>query len=265
MSWAPTSFERFEYKYWLTPVQEEALLGALPAYMKRDEMAVGGQHNTSLYLDSEDLEFMTLHVDKTPDRPKLRVRAYGNPPSGPAFFEVKRKVKRTTFKDRATVPMNVVPCLLRGEISSDLRLSAQERRTLEHFLYLMFVYKATPKLLITCKREAFTSIHSEEGTRLTFDRNIYYQPMEEPSLFGDPKAWIHLCGQMHYQSESPTLVEIKFRNLAPVWVSELVQRLQLRLAASSKYVMAMRLESTGGDTPECTDYVPAPFPAKGGF
>ncbi|HMU39441.1 MAG TPA: polyphosphate polymerase domain-containing protein [Pseudomonadota bacterium] len=257
MNSVPISFERFEYKYWLNLAQEEALLQCLATFMRRDAMAPGGQQNTSLYLDSEELDFFTLHVDKTPDRPKLRVRAYGNPPSGKAFFEIKRKIKRVCFKDRATVPMNMVPKLLRGEIPAEFVLRPEERKILDHFLYLMYVWNATPKLLITCKREAFTSILPDEGVRLTLDRQICYQPMYEPTLLGDPKAWISLCGQMHYQPEAPTLCEIKFRNMAPVWIADMVQGLKLRLAASSKYVMAMRLDSTGGDSPEMTDpFVP---------
>lgn len=62
--------------------------------------------------------FLDLHTQKAPDRSKLRIRAYGSPPSGPAFFEVKRKVKRVTFKDRAVVPMEALPALLNGEIPS---------------------------------------------------------------------------------------------------------------------------------------------------
>ncbi len=252
---APISFERFEYKYWLTDVQVEAVHGMIASYLRCDDFAQGGQYNTSLYLDSDDLDFMDLHVQKTPDRPKLRIRAYGNPPTGPAFFEVKRKVKRVTFKDRAVVPMEAVPALLRGEIPKNLKLkNAAEQKTLENFLYLMTVWRATPKIIITCKREAYTSIEPTEGVRLTFDRDIVYQPARGPSLIGDPKAWIHLCGQKNYQPQAPTLIEIKFKNIAPLWVGEMVQRLQLTLSASSKYVMAMTLEAMGNDAFVAPDF-----------
>jgi hypothetical protein len=264
MKAAPISFERFEYKYWLTDAQVQAMRTLTAPYLRCDDFALGGQRNTSLYLDSDDLDFLDLHVQKTPDRPKLRIRAYGNPPSGNAYFEVKRKIKRVTFKDRAVVPMDAVPALLRGEIPKGLKLkNPAEMKTLEHFLYLMIVFKASPKVLITCSREAFTSIDSMEGVRLTFDRDICYQPARGPTLQGDPKAWVHLCGQMNYQPEAPTLAELKFKNIAPRWVSDMVQRLQLQLSACSKYVMAMSLEALGGDGLVGQDLAQAAPPPQG--
>jgi len=260
------SFERFEYKYWVTDALAKQLREITEPYLRGDDRAPGGQRNTSLYLDSYDHDFLDLHTGKSPDRSKLRIRAYGNPPSGPAFVEVKRKVKRVTFKDRAVVPMEFVPELLSGEIPAKLKLKSEdERRTLEHFLYLMYTFKATPQVLITCSREAFTSVEPEDGVRLTFDRDICYQPACGPTLIGDPKAWIHLCGQMHYLPEASTLIELKFRGIAPLWTAELIQRLRLNLSASSKYVMAMNLLELGGDGmvgPDLAQWPPA-HPERG--
>ena len=242
------SFERFEFKYWVTEAVVQQLHALTKDYLRCDDWALGGQRNTSLYLDSDDNTFLDLHTQKAPDRSKLRIRAYGSPPSGPAFFEVKRKVKRVTFKDRAVVPMEALPALLNGEIPSTLRLkSADEQRTLEHFLYLMLMHRATPKVIISCRREAFTSVEPEDGVRLTLDRDICYQPARGPTLIGDPKAWIYLCGQGNYQPEAATLIELKFRGIAPLWVGELIQKLKLSVSACSKYVMAMSLDAMGGD------------------
>ena len=256
-----TSFERFEYKYWVTDAQAKQLLELTAPYLVCDDWAQGGQRNTSLYLDSDDADFMELHVQSAPDRSKLRIRAYGNPPSGPAFLEVKRKIKRVTFKDRAVVPMEMVPALLSGEIPPDLKLkTAAEQRTLDHFLYLMMTFRATPQVLITCSREAYTSSEPADGVRLTFDRDVCYQPARGPSLIGDPKAWIHLCGQMNYEAQASTLIELKFRGIAPLWTSELVQRLRLSISASSKYVMAMQSYQLGSDGligPDLAQWPPA--------
>lgn len=255
------SFERFEYKYWVTDELVKQLLALTADYLRCDDWALGGQRNTSLYLDSNDLDFLELHTQSAPDRTKLRVRAYGTPPSGPAFFEVKRKVKRVTFKDRAVVPMEAVPALLRGEIPATLRVkSAEEQRTLEHFLYMMLMYRATPKVIISCRREAFSSIDPEENVRLTLDRDICYQPARGPTLIGDPNAWIPLCGQGNYQPEAATLIELKFRGIAPLWVSEIIQKLKLSLSACSKYVMAMSMEAMGSDAligPDLAQWPPA--------
>lgn len=248
MSTVATSFERFEYKYLVPEPVAQALLAFVAPFMRCDDWAPGGQRITNLYLDSPELDFMRAHRESAPDRSKLRVRAYGDPPVGPAFFEIKRKVKNVTFKDRAVVPLAAVPALLRGEADpAQLGKTAAEQRTLEHFLYLMMTYRAEPKALLTYCRQAYTSLEPSDETRLTLDRDICYQAARGPLLSADPRAWSHLCGVGNYQSEAATLIEIKFRGLAPWWINELVQQLRLTISSYSKYVMAMTVEELGAD------------------
>lgn len=257
MSRTETSFERFEYKYWVPDLLVQELLRAAAPYLQRDEMAEGGQRNTSLYLDTDDYDFAWAHTESAPDRLKLRVRAYGDPPHGPAFFEIKRKVKAVSLKRRAIVPIDHVPALLGGEIPAALRLdSDEERRTLDSFLYLMIVNRAAPRLLVTCRREAFRSRFAPEGVRLTLDRDICYQPAPAPSLQGDPAAWQRLCGLRGYEAVASTLIELKFRGLAPRWVTELIERFDLRAGAYSKYVSAVTHAELGPAGPAGEGLVP---------
>jgi hypothetical protein len=174
---AQTAFERFEFKYVVSEQRAKELLQRTASYLRSDDWAPGGQRITSLYLDSPERDFLQLHREGAPDRSKLRVRAYGDPLADQAFFEIKRKVKRVTFKHRAIVPQSAVPMLLRGELGpTRLVKSEAEQRTLEHFLYLMLTYRAEPTVLTTCCREAFTAIEPADEVRLTLDRDISYQP-----------------------------------------------------------------------------------------
>lgn len=260
MSYPPTTFERFEYKYWVTePIAAELLRIATP-FLRRDGLATGGQRNTSLYLDSPDLDFFRSHTESSPDRLKLRVRAYGDPPAGSAFFEIKRKVKAVSLKRRAVVPMDAVASLLGAPgvgPAPPLQLrSAQEEATLSHFLYLMAVHQAEPRALLTCRREAFSGTEAEDGVRLTLDRDICYQSTSAPSLHGDPRAWIPLCGMGTYQPDAAVLVEVKFRGLAPLWLEELIARLSLCACAYSKYVSAMARDELGPLVCDALDLTP---------
>lgn len=239
-----TFFERFEYKYWVTHEMAEELLRITASYLRCDDWAPGGQHNTSLYLDSPDFDFAKMHTESAPDRVKLRVRAYGDPPAGSAFFEIKRKVKAVILKRRAIVPLDqmarVITCLEIPHLKTP-----EEEQTLSQFLYLTLVHRAEPKILVTCRREAYASIDKSEGVRLTLDRNICYQPTRELSLVGAPNSWVPLCGMSSAQPGATTLIEIKFRGTAPFWMQEVVQRLGLVRCNYSKYVSAVACEEGG--------------------
>lgn len=244
-----TSFERFEFKYWLTPQVLQSVLAYIQRFMRCDDWAPGGQRNTSLYLDSPEQDLLDLHQQSSPDRLKLRVRCYEESPTEPAFFEIKRKVKWVCFKHRATVKQSQVGPLLRGEPVPDLKLaSAEEERTLEHFLYAMAVYRAVPTALITCRREAYVSHEPADEVRITFDRDICYQIPREYSLHGDPQAWIPLNTLFTDVPDATTLLEIKARGVAPWWIYELIQEHALLPSAFSKYVTAMNTEEQGPET-----------------
>lgn len=260
-----TSFERFEHKFWISEPRAEQLLRSMTRYLRCDDWAQGGQVNTSLYLDTPRLDFAHLHTDKAPSRFKLRVRAYGAPPTNPAFFEIKRKVKAVTLKRRAIVPLACVTQLLRGEMPPDLKLgSAEEEQTLSQFLYLMIAYRAEPTLLVRARRQAYTSLQPDDGVRLTIDRDICYQRALEPSLLGGERAWMGLCGLDTYLPEAPVLIEIKFRGRAPFWVGELIQNSDLRRTRFSKYIAAVQCEALGREGVSQLARIPAwPGSAKG--
>ena len=171
-----TAFERFELKYWVTePLAQRVLDFALP-YLKRDAHATTreAQRNTSMYLDTRGFRFCENHMNLSPDRSKLRIRAYGRPYSKLAFFELKRKVKTVTMKERFALPIaEVENVLLRRPVGCEMSEAA--RRTMGDFLLQMCLHRAEPKLFVACYREAFESRIPGEDVRMTIDRELVYQ------------------------------------------------------------------------------------------
>jgi hypothetical protein len=260
-----TSFERFELKYWVPDrVAREVVRFASP-YLRVDPFSgesVLGQYNTSLYLDTPQLDFYDRHLDSNPDRFKLRVRGYGSPPSGTVFFEVKRKVRSVIVKRRAGVPMDWVRPLLDGTYTSLPPLDESARVALESFLYLQMVHRATPKFLIQCRREAYLSTNAAEDIRLTVDRDIVYQPAFAPELAVERREWVHIDTEReHGHKESRVLLELKFCDAAPLWMEELVQRLALFRDGYSKYMSAAAYEN--GARREDLDFVMRPVRVTG--
>lgn len=254
-----TSFERFEFKYWLSQAEVSYLLRFAEPFIRADDRAPGGQRNTSLYLDSPQLDFARQHIERAPDRVKLRIRVYGQPAREPAFVEIKRKAKAVTLKQRAIVPLSVLPALLSGDNLERLPLDSEQRATLSQFQYLMLSHHAVPQLLVTAHRRAYASIFADENVRLTLDSDICYQPARGTQLFGTQEAWINLCGISTYTAQSDTLMEIKFRGRAPAWLRDLTQQLNLRRTRFSKYIAAVQSEALGPEGMTLLARTPAPL------
>jgi hypothetical protein len=188
---------------------------------------------TSLYLDTPGLDFYEQHLASAPDRFKLRVRFYGERPAAVVFFEVKRKVGMVIDKRRARLPLEHASSLL--ERGSEIPpLEGPEARHLQRFVCLMTLHRASPKLLLTCQREAYVSRQPAQNLRVTFDRAMAFQAMATPTLVGDPRAW-----RAAPLPEGGSLLELKFTAVMPWWMRELAQRVGRHRVAYSKYVSAM--------------------------
>ena len=238
-----TSFERFELKYWLPESVAQGVLAFASRYLVPDifgNQTSAIQRNTSLYCDTPGFRFFENHMSDQLDRFKLRIRRYGEPASGPAFFEVKRKVKNIIVKKRVMVPASKMTELLDGTYRELPALSAADRPNLESFLYLLMIHRARPAVLITCNREALKSPEPLEDVRLTIDREIAYQPWTSSEWGFDPCGWIPIDGPLQHGEEGRrVLLELKFCDAAPAWMDELVGRLQGGREAYSKYCSAV--------------------------
>ena len=238
--------DRFELKYWVpTPICAEVLEYARP-YLVLDpfnvKMGLDRQYNTTLYLETAELDAYRTHVDKSADRYKLRVRAYGEVPEGMVFFETKRKIKSITVKTRSAVTMAEVGPLLEGTYDGlPKSLNTEERRNLENFLYLKTMTDARPCVLVRAHRESYCTPDPREDVRLTFDREVCFQKAHGASLVVDPKEWIPIDGQeQHGQTGAHTMIELKFPRMAPLWMGSLIERLDMWRVGYSKYIAAVQ-------------------------
>jgi hypothetical protein len=238
--------DRFELKYWVpTHMCHEVLEYARP-YLVLDpfnvKMGLERQYNTTLYLETKSLNSYRTHVDSATDRYKLRVRGYGEVPEGKAFFETKRKIKSITVKTRTAVNMDQVAPLLEGTYDAlPEKLTAEGRRNLENFLYLMTMTDARPCVLVRAHRESYCTPDPREDVRLTFDRQVCFQQAHGPSLHGDPKGWIPIDGEeQHGLRGAHTMIELKFPRIAPLWMGRLIERLDMWRVGYSKYIAAVQ-------------------------
>ena len=237
-----TAFERFELKYWLVEPLAERVLAFAKPYLKRDAHGTTKEstRNTTLYLDTRGYRFCENHLQLSPDRSKLRVRVYGRPLGKLAFFEVKRKIKVITIKDRFALPIAEVKNVL-GRRPTDCEIPADARKTLGDFVFHMCLHRAQPKLYVACFREAFESLIPGEDVRLTIDRELVYQPAFDFGFEPDDRRWndIHEGNDTRPAfGKRRAMLELKFDGTPPRWMVELVRHFNLQRVAFSKYTTA---------------------------
>jgi len=237
-----TTFERFELKYWIDERQARRILAFAEPYLRRDPYSGSrdNQRNTTLYLDTRAYQFCEDHLALQPDRRKLRIRVYGRPLGKLAFFEVKRKVKTITVKDRFVLPRaDVANVLSRRPLEG--RVAGDAQHTFSDFVFHMILHRAEAKLFVACCREAFESKNPGEDVRLTIDRDLVYQDARGSEFVVDERRWLPL----HEGDDTRTafghrraMLELKFNGTVPAWMVELVRHFGLQREAYSKYTTA---------------------------
>lgn len=239
-----TRFERFELKFWVTEAIALRVLAFSAPFLVRDHFNTGkaSQRNTSLYLDSAGFRFAEQHEALAVDRSKLRIRVYGEPLGDTAFFEVKRKTRVITRKDRFALPIGDVARVLAGSQPNGT-VAEVDKGAYSTFGYLHAVHRATPKVYVACYRDAYESRDPKEDVRLTVDRELVYQPAYDTSFDPSPRAWREI-----HTGDDPrpvfghrrAMLELKFDGTPPAWMRELIRAFGLQREAFSKYVTAIR-------------------------
>jgi hypothetical protein len=221
---------RVELKYSVPEHLASWALQWAGVFLDRDFGLKGPQQVTSLYLDTPTLTFFRWHSEQRTDRFKLRVRGYGTAERDTVWAEIKRKTNGVVHKDRAPVATHALDSLLRGET---------QRAELVEFAKRRHAFQATPKLLVTCERDALRQKGVTGEMAVTVDRRIHYQPSRRNDLADDPRMWrgVPLPSP---NGLGQAIVEVKYLHQPPTWMKTLMQRLSPYKVGFSKYRAAMQ-------------------------
>jgi len=185
----------------------------------------------SIYFDSEDMDFYFEKLDSVRVRKKLRVRTYNLAEDrAPAFLEIKRKIGRRGLKERVMMDLALVgPLLDGGELSELLPdLPFLDRKVVDKFRFNMKMKRLRPVVLVVYEREAFVGIDNERW-RMTLDHNL--RSLINPVL-GD----MFVEQDLQQFEDRNFVLELKFDDRMPRWMTSLVRQLNLRAQSYSKYV-----------------------------
>lgn len=181
----------------------------------------------SLYLDTPDDGLRHETLDGRSERYKLRVRCYGDGPSDPAFLEIKSRHDRVVHKQRCAIPRHQLEPVLHGDLSGLTSLPASANPALREFLRRMLLRAAAPRCIVRYRRQAYMG-RSDGEVRVTVDRQLSVLPTRSPLL----------CLQHSDFQAVPVdgvVLELKFTERSPGWLTETVRALGLRRRSFSKY------------------------------
>lgn len=213
-------FERYEKKYFLTPIQQRYMLKRMEPYIKADDY--GEYTICNIYYDTDDWRLIRESIEKPAYKEKLRVRSYGIPTEdGKIFVELKKKYNGIVYKRRITTEASMVEPFLYGmESKHCFGQIGQEISWFQRF------HQTKPKVFIAYDRQAFAGI-DDSNLRITFDTNMRWRDTDLDLCMGDYGHPILSTDQI--------LMEVKMPGACPLWLSRLLSEASVFPTSFSKY------------------------------
>lgn len=230
-------FQRFEFKYPMHKPTADKIIPALLKHMKWDPFVAKNEDKfyyvTSLYFDNSGYGCFFEKESGEKFRKKFRLRIYDNEitPETKMFVEIKRKNNALVLKDRVILPARRAREIIVDNRSVDnfREFGEGDAEVLREFLWTKNYNCLTPKLLVSYKRKPLVSKYDEEA-RVTFDYDIKAKTTK----------WFD--GERGFREVLPNalILEIKYNNVLPYWLHEIIQKYGLERVAFSKYCNSLR-------------------------
>lgn len=177
---------------------------------------------TSVYFDDLYDSHMQDTVDGNKERSKYRIRIY-NHSLDAIKLEVKYKKYSRIFKISKTITKEQMDMLLSGQCIDESCMSMRNPITL--FNIAIKKRGLRPKVIVEYERKAY--VFGPGNVRITFDRNLRYSTQVEQ--FG--KRDTVFC----QVREFPNVLEVKYDELLPGFIAQLLEIGNLNQTSYSKY------------------------------
>jgi len=192
----PPVLQRYESKFVIPEYMVESISDFASVYCSLDKYSEKAEDNfyrvNNLYFDTPNYLFLMRRIDLAENRFNMRVRTYSDASATPCYFEIKQKNINIIKKYRAAVydhnwhhVFDVPGYVLHKQKGQKATANANL------FVHMAYAYNATPKVLSQYLRKAYVSDINDYG-RVTFDRDLRYQPAEGYSLMPDEHKMVPL-------------------------------------------------------------------------
>jgi hypothetical protein len=226
---------RYECKYLISPMLVPGIREFISPFMQPDRFAALLEDHRypicSLYLDAPDLTLYQQTVNGEKHRFKLRVRTYTDYRQAPVFFEVKRKVNNIVQKRRSRTERSEALAFLEHRLeggAANLPTSADD---LGYFAGHMELAAARPVVRVRYMREAYES-KGGDPVRVTLDSDLSHAVTLSAELSHRDGRWVTT-------PVDGIILELKFTEIFPSWIGDLVRTFDLRQQPVPKYVMSV--------------------------
>lgn len=225
-------FNRYERKFLINDETYQRLKECLSESMEADEHSGNGKFYTicNIYYDTPDNNLIRSSVDAKEDgrryKEKLRLRSYGTVKlEDVVFLEIKKKYQKIVNKRRTKIYLgDAYEYLKTGEVPE--LLPFMNRQVFHEIDYMTHRMPLVPKLFLSYDRCAMFG-KDDRDFRVTFDRNITTRRYDlglHYGAYGDKLL-----------PEGEWLMEIKIGHAMPMFMAELLSRLQIYPVSFSKY------------------------------
>ncbi len=232
---------RHEIKYRIRESKARAIAKYIQAYIPVDQYARKRPNLeypiSSLYFDSNELHLCKETLNRKANRFKLRVRCYDDNPETPCFVEIKRRLNNVILKDRCRLPKESLEKVIQG-LHVPESLYKKDKKSLQQFQFYLRALCARPVVLVRYMRQAFEG-DSSNRVRVTFDRQLSFKTTDQAVLEVNGNGWQRV--PMDF-----VILEIKFTQRYPLWLSEIVKIFDLKQTAMSKYVSTVKQSCSMG-------------------
>lgn len=219
------SFKRYERKYLIDKTSAQSFLSHISNRLDYDAFCVGGKKYRiyNIYFDTDDFAVIRESVSKPAFKEKARFRAYDNyAETGKGFLEIKRKIHGVVVKRRiALSEPEALDFVKKGILPYGTE--CQMSRELDWYFKCNDV---SPKAYISYDRMAFFCT-DDNSIRVTFDDNILFRTQNVSIEAGD--------GGVPLLPEDMCILELKFAEAMPIWLSNALSQCKIYPHSFSKY------------------------------
>jgi len=241
--------DRHEAKYLIPLSLVSKIREFIAPFCERDPHGAGELPRyvvTTLQLDSPTLALHRAKEDEALARFKLRVRTYGRPGDSAVYLEIKRKIRGTIVKSRASIPFHKWGEHVVRDVYTNLTFKSRAEETgFLDFVRLCREIDARPILLVRYLRESYFG-RLDPYARITFDTRLEYQPTDSWTSWGEGGRWIPMDTSLAQDKLNPfsaVIMEVKTLSEAPMWMMDMIMQFNLERVGNCKYSSAVWLEA----------------------